>query len=87
MKRGILALISGSIVGSVLLVTVGVAAADAPPSVAPHRHFKYAANGEKVYVGPNFCDVEAAAQGFYGFHAKVHAQDPGVNDIQSEPCQ
>lgn len=86
MKRSILALIPGLIVGAVLVATVGEAAADAPEPVPPHRHYKLAANGEKVYVGPNFCDIEAAAQGFYGFHHKVHATDPGVNDILSEGC-
>jgi hypothetical protein len=86
MKRGLLALISGLIAGSVLVVTVGVAAADAPPPVQPHRHYKFPANGEKVYVGPNFCDGEAAAQGFYGFHARVHVEDPGINDILRESC-
>jgi len=86
MKRSILTLLSGLIVGSALLATVGDATADAPGPVGAHRHYRLAANGDKVYVGPNFCDVEAAAQGFYGFHAKVHLTDPGINDILSEGC-
>jgi hypothetical protein len=86
MKRSILTLLSGLIVGAALVGTVGEAAANAPAPVPPHRHYKFAANGEKVYVGPNFCDVDAAAQGFYGFHAKVHVTDPGINDISPEPC-
>lgn len=86
MKRSFPALFSGLIVGAALVATVGEATADAPPPVPAHRHYKLAASGEKVYVGPNFCEVAASAQGFYGFHAKVHLTDPGTNDILSESC-
>ena len=61
-------------------------AADSPAPVPPHRHYKYTASGEKLYVGPNFCTNAATAQGFYAFHKNVHLTDPGINDIWSEPC-
>lgn len=86
MKRSILALLPGLIVGAALVGTVGEATADAPAPVPAHRHYKFVAGGGKVYVGPNFCEVAAAAQGFYGFHAKVHLTDPGTNDVLSEAC-
>lgn len=81
-----------SIMAGVAIVAGGIAntaidvSADKPAPVVPHRHYKFTASGEKVYVGPNFCDVEASAQGFYGFHHNVHLTDPGLNDIHSEAC-
>jgi hypothetical protein len=62
-------------------------AADPPASVPAHRHYKYSGSGEKVYVGPNFCDNAATKNGFSNFHRNVHLVDPGINDIWSEPCQ
>jgi hypothetical protein len=61
-------------------------AADTPAPVLPHRHYKYTASGEKLYVGPNFCANAATGQGFYAYHRNVHLTDPGMNDIRSESC-
>ena len=74
----------GVLVGAFSAVTPN-AFADAPTPVGPHRHYILVAD-EKVYVGPNFCDVDASAQGFYGFHHKVHLTDPGMVDVKSEGC-
>lgn len=78
MKRTIVSLL----VGSGLLVSAGVALAAAPTPVPAHRHYTLV-NDEKVYVGPNFCELDAAEQGFAGFHHKVHA-DLGL--VESEGC-
>jgi hypothetical protein len=63
-------------------------AADTPASVAAHRHFfKSSDTGEKIYVGPNFCNNTATADGFANFHYNVHKAQPGINNnIQSEDC-
>jgi hypothetical protein len=60
-------------------------AADTPAPVAPHRHYKMTASGEKVYVGPNLCDNATTAQGYYALHRNVHLMDPGIN-YMTEPC-
>jgi hypothetical protein len=44
------------------------------------------AGGSKVYVGPDFCGIDAEAQGFAAFHHKVHVKDPGLVDVFFEPC-
>lgn len=61
------------------------ASADAPPLVGRHRHY-ILVNEEKVYIGPNFCDIAASDQGFAAFHKHVHLTDPGVVDVRSEAC-
>jgi hypothetical protein len=61
-------------------------AADTPTPVTAHRHFKISDTGEKIYVGPNFCDNDATGDGFANFHRNVHLY-PGMNGIQSELCQ
>jgi hypothetical protein len=76
-----IAIVAGGVANTAIDVS-----ADRPAPIGAHRHYKFAANGDKVYVGPNFCDVDASAQGFYGFHQKVHVTDPGLNDILSEGC-
>ena len=81
MKRAIVSLL----VGSGLLASAGVALAAAPIPVGAHRHF-ILVNDEKVYVGPNFCELDATEQGFAGFHRKVHLTDPGLVDVKSEGC-
>jgi hypothetical protein len=67
----------------------GVAAEDnSPPPVGPHRHYTVT-DGQKVYIGPNFCDNAATEQGFAAFHHKVHiAVRPSLNDVvvKSEGC-
>ena len=68
------------------MVGVGVVQADPPAPVGAHRHFITDSAGNKVYVGPNFCDIDATAQGFAGFHHKVHLTDPGLVDVLSEGC-
>jgi hypothetical protein len=64
----------------------GHVTADQPAPVCPHRHYKLTNDGEKVYIGPNFCSNAATAEGFSAFHYNVHLTDPGMNDIKSEPC-
>ena len=81
----------GVLVASILITTAAVAltdsaSAEAPSPVGAHRHYIFAADGSKVYVGPNFCDIDAAVQGFAGFHHKVHLTDPGLVDVRSEGC-
>jgi hypothetical protein len=82
----IAALLLGITVGLGVMATSGRVTADSPAPVPPHRHYKLLASGEKVYVGPRFCDNIAASQGFYRFHQRVHLTDPGINDIKSESC-
>jgi hypothetical protein len=79
-------LLLGITIGIAVTAISGGVAADPPAHVPPHRHFKYSASGEKVYVGPNFCSNAATAKGFSNFHRNVHLVDPGVNDIWFEPC-
>ena len=69
-----------------LIHATGDVSAERPAPVQPHRHYTMTASGQKVYVGPNFCDNEKAAQGLAGFHHEVHVKDPGLNNIQSEGC-
>jgi hypothetical protein len=67
--------------------TVANVSADKPgPPVGAHRHFFLDPNGNKVYVGPNFCEISASDQGFYGFHWEVHVKDPGLVNVDSEGC-
>jgi hypothetical protein len=87
----IAALLIGITIGLGVIATSGMmmfghVAADSPAPVPPHRHYKFTAGGEKVYVGPNFCTSAATAEGFYAFHRNVHLMDPGINDIRSELC-
>ena len=82
----IAALLLGITIGLGVMAISGPVAADTPTPVPAHRHFKYNASGEKVYVGVNFCDNAATADGFSSFHYNVHVIDPGMNDILSEPC-
>lgn len=60
--------------------------ADKPPPVGAHRHYQVTSSGAKAYIGPDFCEVNASAQGFAAFHHKVHVTDPGSVDVLSEPC-
>ena len=46
-----------------------------------HRHFTFAGDGEKVYVGPNYCDIQVNDRGFNAFHQKVHV--PPNRHLQS----
>ena len=86
MKAKITALITALAVGTVVMLGVGVVEANPPSLVRPHRHYIESSAGEKVYMGPNFCDVTASDQGFAAFHHKVHVKDPGLVDVKSEPC-
>jgi len=85
MKARIAALIFGVAFGLALVFGSGAAQADKPPPIGAHRHYVLV-NDSKVYIGPNFCDVDAAAQGFEPFHLKVHVTDPGLVDVLSEGC-
>ena len=49
-----------------------VTSAEPAPPVAPHRHWFEAANGEQVWIGPNFCEMDVTSTGFAQFHANVH---------------
>jgi hypothetical protein len=86
----IAALLLGFIIGLEVIAMSGImiprhVAADSPAPVAPHRHYEITASGEKVYVGPNFCDNATTAQGYHAFHRNVHLMDPGIN-YMTEPC-
>jgi hypothetical protein len=85
MKTRIAALIFGVTIGTSLVLGSGAALADKPTPVNAHRHY-IMVNGAKVYIGPNFCDIDALAQGFAAFHHHVHLTDPGLIDVLSEPC-
>ena len=61
------------------------ASAAAPDLVDRHRHY-ILVNEARVYVGPNFCDIAAADQGFAGVHKEVHLKDPGLVDVRNEAC-
>ena len=83
MKARLIALGAGVTLGAALVFGSGAALADKPAPVPPHRHYMVV-NGTNVFVGPNFCAVEATAQGHAAFHHKVHVTNPGV--IFSAPC-
>ena len=85
MKKHLAALALGTTLGIGFILGSGAISAQKPTPVAAHRHF-IVVNEEKVYLGPNFCDLDAAEQGFAGFHHKVHLTDPGINDVDSEGC-
>jgi len=85
MRTKLTALLVGVTVGTAVALGSGVVSAERPGPVGAHRHF-IVENGVNVYVGPNFCDVDAAEQGFAGFHHKVHITDPGLVDVMSEGC-
>ena len=78
-------------VGSAIMATAGAALAGpalaSPPTpVGAHRHYIIAGDGSKVYVGPNFCGIDAAETGFAAYHYQVHLTDPGVVDAKAEGC-
>jgi hypothetical protein len=79
--------VSVSLGVALLIAAVLPALAEPAPVVKPHRHY-IIQGGEKVYVGPNFCEVAASDQGFYEFHANVHKGLPELAavDVKSEPC-
>jgi hypothetical protein len=68
----------------------GVAAEDnnppSPEGLRPHRHFTLKDDGEKVYVGPNFCANAATEQGWAAYHDKVHITAIGLDNVQAELC-
>jgi hypothetical protein len=65
---------------------VTVSSSEPAPPVAPHRHYFIAGNGEKVYVGPDFCNIDATKNGFAQFHANVHISAIPV-DVHGERCE
>lgn len=62
------------------------ASADPAPPVGRHRHYILNGNGERVYVGPDFCNVDATEIGFAQYHARVHVTDPGKVDVRATGC-
>ena len=88
MSNRLIALLGGLAIGIGTVIATGAldAEAERPAPVGAHRHFIIDSSGSKVYIGPNFCDVEASAQGFASFHRKVHVEDPGLVDVDSESC-
>ena len=84
-KHHVLVWLASLLIGASLVFVSGEVSAQKPSLVGAHQHF-ITVNGEKVYVGPNFCEVDASAQGFSGFHHKVHLTDPGLVNVNSEGC-
>jgi len=72
--------------GATLVAGAGIVAAAPPePPTRAHRHY-ITVNGEKVYVGPNFCAVPANVTGWAAYHTQVHLTDPGLTDVSAEGC-
>ena len=71
----------------VLLLTVA-AASIAYAAVVPHRHYLFDGQGEKAYIGPNFCDYSETDKGFELFHTRVHITNPSINavGVHGEGC-
>ena len=88
MGNRLIALLAGFAIGLGTVVASGGldAEADRPAPVGAHRHYVIDSGDSRVYIGPNFCEVNASAQGFAAFHQKVHVKDPGLVDVLSEPC-
>ena len=76
--------IIGAVVGAGIAAAVilPVLAAPAPP-VGAHRHFIITASGQKVYVGPNFCEIPTTETGFAQFHANVHRGNPALKAFEN----
>jgi hypothetical protein len=84
LKKHIAALVIGIVVGiSVVFGSGAVFAAKPGPAPAPHRHY-IMVNEEKVYVGPDFCEVAASEQGWVAYHYKVHLTN--IGEVFSEDC-
>ena len=79
--------VSGCLGAALFVAAAGSVLAEPAPPVKPHRHY-ILQGGEKVYVGPNFCEIPASAQGFYNFHENVHKGLPELAavDVKAEPC-
>ena len=88
MSNRLIALLAGLAIGLGTVIATGAFDAEAgrPAPVSAHRHYVLDSTGSKAYVGPNFCEVEASAQGFAAFHHKVHLKDTGLAEVRSEPC-
>ena len=84
MKKYIASLALGTAIGIAVVFGSGVVSAAGPTPVGAHRHY-IVVNEERVYVGPNFCELDATAQGFAAFHAQVHLGAPGL-DVQATGC-
>lgn len=84
MRKTVLGMAAAAVLGVGFFT--GTAYADPAPPVPPHRHY-IVVNGEQVNVGPDFCHVDASANGFAQFHANVHLTDPGTVDVKSGACQ
>jgi hypothetical protein len=65
---------------------VSVTSAEPAPPVGRHRHYVIASSGEKVYIGPDFCNMDVTTTGFAQFHANVHLSlNPPA--VLGEACQ
>lgn len=89
MRTKILALLAGVAIGLVGVAGAGVVQAEKPDAtgVPLHRHYFFAASGDKVYIGPNICELPMSEQGWAAFHLMVHRGQANENlQIQAESC-
>jgi len=63
-----------------------VTSAEPAPPVGAHRHWFEAANGEQVWIGPNFCEMDVTRNGFAQFHANVHVSSIPL-DVHAAACE
>ena len=88
MRTKVFALLAGLALGTAAMVGVGVVQAEKPDfGGADHRHYFLAGNGEKVYIGPDICDISMSEQGWEAFHLKVHVATAGAKlAVARENC-
>ena len=69
MRTKVLALLAGVAIGVTAIAGAGVVQAEKPTTTVPlHMHYFTAANGERVWVGPNVCEMPMSEQGWDAFH-------------------
>lgn len=77
---------------AIALMSAGAALADPTlPDVGRHQHYIVTPNGDRVAIGPDFCDDPNLQDAFNQFHFNVHSSGsaltngpqggaPGLND-------